>query len=174
MKKFLGGLLVLILFISTSCIFGPSIKKVMSYRDGWVYMSDKTHYTVGSLPASWERMRVPAYSIAFHNPLFRTTIATDAFCEKTANDLSLNILTNHLVTGVENFDRVSSKEFWLDERGALRTLVTGTVEGVPLAYDVVVIKKNGCVFDFMCISPLDMRSSVSADFEKFYEGFHYE
>jgi hypothetical protein len=174
MKKRLGALLIAVTILSTSCIFGPSTRKVMSYRNQHVYLTNRQTYDVGQLPPAWERMRVKAYSIAFHDESLGSTIATDAFCGPAYEDSPLATLTSQMMAGVENYEIVSSREFMLDERGALRTVVTGRTDGVDLTYDIVVIKKNKCIFDFMLISPMGNYSTARADYEGFYSGFHYE
>lgn len=175
MKNLLGVFLIGILFLSTSCLFGPTAKKVMSYRHDNVFLSGRDHFRVGSLPATWKRMRVKAYAIAFHNEGLGATIATDAFCGPAYEDLPLNLLTSHLLAGVEDYEIMGdSYEFMLDDRGALRTVATGKVDGVPFTFDIVVIKKNKCIIDFMCISPAGGYPMAAADFEQFYGGFHYD
>lgn len=174
MKKFTGVLLIIVLFSFSSCIFGKSVKKVMSYRNGHVYFTDRETYKVGELSGAWKKMRVKTYSIAFHNAGAGATIATDAFCGPAYEDIPLKALTSHLLAGVDDYVVERSEEFTLDERGALRTIARGSVDGVPLTFDVVVIKKNRCMIDLMCIAPEGRHNDVVADFEGFYGAFHYE
>jgi hypothetical protein len=174
MKSILGAVLILSTFLMSSCLFGPSVKKVMSYRHDSVYLTDRGHFRVGELPSSWKRMRVRAYAIAFHNREYGATIATDAFCGSAYEDLPLATLTSHLLAGVEDYKIESASEFTLDNRGALRTIANGSVDGVPLAFDVVVVKKNKCIIDFMCVAPVGNGHLAAADFEGFYGAFRYE
>lgn len=172
MKKLLGLLLIIVL-ACTSCLFGPTSKKVMSYRDGRVFLSDRSYYKVGGLPAPWEKMNVRTYAVAFHNDNYGATIATDAFCGPSFEDLPLNLLTTQLVAGVENVKEMKKENISLDGRGALRTIFKGSVDGVPLTFDIVVVKKNKCIIDFMCVSERDNQLAVESDFQNFYNGFVY-
>lgn len=174
MKKVLGILFVSLLILNASCIIGPTSKRVMSYRNDNVYLSDKSHFKVGELSSGWKRMRVPAHAIAFHNAEYGATIATDAFCGPSYEDLPLNRLTSYLLAGVDSYKVESQKEFMLDDRGALKTIARGKVDGVPLIFDIVVIKKNKCNIDLMCMSPEGAAPLAQADFLQFYSGFHYE
>ena len=175
MKKLLGVLLIVYSMFSVSCLFGPSIKKAVSYKQGNVFLSDRQRYQVGELPnPPWKKMRVRAYSIAFHNKEYGSTIATDAFCGPAFEDLPLPMLTSHLLSGVEDYDVDSQNEFVLDDRGALRTVATGTVDGIPFTFDIVVIKKDKCIIDFMCVAPQGNHPMVKVDFETFYQGFRYQ
>lgn len=174
MKKLLGALSIFALIFTSSCLFGPSTKRVMSYRHDNVYLSGRDHFDVGQLPPSWERFRVRAYAIAFHNEDLGSTIAVDAFCGPAFEDSPLVTLTSQLIAGVEDYRVLSSNEFMLDERGALRTVAKGRVDGVEMTYDIVVVKKNKCIIDFMMISPDGNYLSARNDFENFFYAFHYE
>lgn len=175
MKRLLGALFVLLFLWSSSCVFGPSTKRVMSYRYHNVYLAGKhDYYNVGALSAPWRRFRVKAYTIAFYNPDVGASISTDAFCGPGYEDSPLATLTSQLFAGVEDYKIVERIEFVLDGRGALRTTVAGSVDGVPLSFDIVVVKKNKCNIDFMCVAPQGSHSRVATDFETFFSGFHYE
>ena len=174
MKKLLGALLLISMLFTSSCLFGPSTKRVMSYRYNNVFLSGRDHFQVGGLPPTWDRFRVKAYAIAFHNEVLGSTISVDAFCGPAYEDAPLATLTSQLFAGVENYEVTSSDEFMLDERGALRTISTGRVDGVSLTYDTVVIKKNKCIIDFMLISPDSNYFEAKNDFENFFYAFHYE
>lgn len=158
----------------TSCIFGRSVKKVMSYRSGSVFLSDRSRFAVGELPVRWKKIRTGGYAIAFHNDLLGATIAIDAFCGAGYEDLPLKLLTNHLLSGVTDIKVRRETDFMLDGRGALRTVVDGRMDGVPMVFDIVVLKKNRCNIDFMCIAPPNRYNEAAVDFEAFYSGFRYE
>jgi len=180
MKRSLGVILVLSLMLN-ACIFGrpgAASRKVMSYRDGHVFLtgSRNDYYNVGLLPGGWDRMRLRAYTIAFHNEDMGATISTDAFCGSLYEDVPLPTLTSQLFGGVEDFEITKTYEFTLNERGALRTIAKGTLDGVPLNFDIVVLKKNKCMFDFICVAPDDNETdimTITSDFEQFFNGFQY-
>lgn len=174
MKKLVGAVLAIVVFLSASCIFGPTSKRVMSYRNDKVYLSDRSYFTVGALPESWKRMRVQAHAIAFHNSDLKATIATDAFCGPSYEDISLKLLTSHMLAGIADYQIEETKEFILDDRGALRTVASGKVDGIPLVFDIVVIKKNKCNIDLMCMAPQGDYPLAAGDFEHFFSSFHYE
>lgn len=174
MKRILGVLLIIITISSTSCVFGPSTKRVMSYRSGKVYLSDRVPYKVGELPSTWKKLKAHTDVIAFYNEGAGSTIATDAFCGPAYEDSALSLLTAHLTGGIEAYEIVSKIPMTLDGRGALRTVARGKVDGVPLVFDIVVIKKNRCNIDFICVAPPDKHMDVSSDFESFYGAFQYE
>ena len=62
----------------------------------------------------------------------------------------------------------------LDARGALRTEMRASLDGVPMHFVAIVLKKNGCVYDFININPSPLSSAGKqsvAEFDRFVAGF---
>lgn len=176
MKK---GILVLIALVaayiaSGGCIFGPQpFKGVMSYRNGRVYLRRGTFYRVGKLPAEWERMRTRARAISFYNPKYRSSISTDAYCGRSVGDRSLDSLGGEIISALEDRTVIEEENFSLNRRGAVRQLVKGSVDGVAVVVDLVIVRKDGCVFDLYATMPPERRELVRGSFETFFGGFSY-
>lgn len=173
------SLLVLAAFFtvasSAGCLFGPSnYKGVIGYRHGQVFLRHDRIYRVGELPAGWERMSTRARTISFYNAAYRSSISTDALCGQGVSNRRLDVLGGEIASALENRTLVSEVPFDLDGRGALRQRVTGTEDGVPVVLDLVVVRKNGCVFDFYAVMSPDAELGVVQDFEPFFQAFHYE
>lgn len=145
----------------------------MSYRHGRVFLQYGGFYRVGDLPDGWQRMSSKARAISFYNETYRSSITTDAFCGRSFSDRPLDTLAGELSSVLSDRTTVTTKEFMLDERGALALTVEGTMDGVPIEMNIVVVKKDGCNFDFIAVMPPDAPEQVSHDFEQFYGGFHY-
>lgn len=147
--------------------------KVRGYSPGFV-KTDKGSYAVGPLPTSWRRGRVGNYKVlVFYNDAYQSSIETDAFCDQSFDDASLRVLTNHLHASLSKPKTRSETPMTLDGRGALRSVAEGTVDGIPMVVDSVVIKKDNCLFDFVLISKPSFYTSATQDFESFFEGFRY-
>lgn len=166
------GYWLLITGVSACIHKHPSIG-VVGYKDQTVTIKGGEAYSVGPLSSKWRRLDVAAQAVAFYNDKAGATISTDAFCKSSFEDLPLATLTAHLFKGVDKYTVVSKKELDLNGRGALRTVASGEVDGVPLKFDTVVLKKNFCTFDFMLVTPSGGYERVVKDFEEFYKGFHY-
>ncbi len=165
----------IVLFISGSCIFkSPKHRGVMSYRHGKVFLQYGGYYRVGELPGGWRRLDSDARAITWYNENYKASISTDAFCGKSFSDRPLDTLGGELASALSN-DRktTSAKDMTLDGRGALRLAVAGTLDGVAVNMDIVVVKKDGCNFDFYAVMPPDAPYDVTSDFEEFFKGFHY-
>lgn len=156
------------------CIFKSTpFRGVISYRDGRVYLKHDRFYRVGILPDGWERLRTRARAISFYNPHFKGSISTDAFCGRSVGDQRLESLTSEIVSALEDRTMKSQTKFDLDGRGAIRQRFKGTMDGVPVIVDVVVVRKDGCAFDFYAVMPTGADQVVEQDFEIFFGGFHY-
>ncbi|PIR16328.1 MAG: hypothetical protein COV46_08765 [Deltaproteobacteria bacterium CG11_big_fil_rev_8_21_14_0_20_49_13] len=138
-----------------------------------VFLKKDLYYKVGELPPSWKWLKTHTKTAAFHNESLGATISTDAFCGSSFEDLPLKVLNSQLFAGTTDLKIKKETEFMLDERGALKTISTGSTDGVPLKFDSVVIKKDNCTFDFIYISPPESYADGVADFETFYLGMSF-
>lgn len=168
---FLGVVGLAVMF--AGCMHGRQSHTVIGYRHDTVFIKKDRSYRVGALPSGWKAMKTFAKAIAFHNKETGATISTDAFCAGAFEDLPLRTLTGQLFAGTAMRKIVSENELMLDGRGALRTISTGEVDGVPLKFDSVVLKKNDCTIDFVYISPPERYSDGVSDFEAFFGGFRF-
>jgi hypothetical protein len=133
------------------------------YRDGPVA------FRIGALPPEWRRVQVADGQLAFHHEDGGTILA-HATCE-ARGDASLDVLTNHLLFGIEEARERSRRPLLLDGRRGLRTRVDGELDGVPIALDLVVLKKDSCTYDLELASSPDVFARRQADFERFFTGF---
>lgn len=174
-KSLLALSIVTALLLAAGCILGPSkFRGVMSYRHGRVYIKHDRFYRVGLLPEGWERMKVRSRTISFYNPAFKSSISTDAYCGGGVSDKRLEVLGGEIVSALQDRYVVSETNFDLDGRGALRQVAHGTLDGVPVVVDLVVVRKNECVFDLYAVTPPDVDPEARQAFEEFFGGFHYE
>lgn len=162
------------IFLLSACFHGRQSTSVIGYRHQMVFLKKNLYYNVGQLTSDWKRLNVRAKTVAFHNNKLGATISTDAFCGGSFEDLPLRTLTGQLFAGTGSRKVIKEEELTLDGRGALRTVSTGTTDGVNLKFDSVVLKKDNCTIDFIYISPPENFSAGVSDFENFYKGFQYQ
>ncbi len=169
----------LILFIPllfTRCFFGgaPNSGKAVAYHSGLIQMK-KGFYQVGKLSEGWKRSNIGKYkTVAFYHGDLKSSLTTNAFCDESYEDASLKVLSNHLHFALQKPKTRFEKILNLDHREAFRSVLEGSLDGVPVVLDTVVIKKDNCVFDFALISDPDHYEQAALDFQNFYEGFHYQ
>jgi hypothetical protein len=99
-------------------------------------------------------------------------VAVNGRCGVDGDDVPLASLTQHLFLQFTERELKAQSELNLDGRAALRTELTGKLDGVPKLFVVYVLKKDGCVYDFWRIS--EPAAADTAAFEGFVRGFATE
>jgi hypothetical protein len=138
--------------------------------DGRVYRDDDVRFRVGPVPSTWRRLDVEDSRLAFRDDSANATVAVNGRCGLDGDDVPLASLTQHLFLQFTERTPISQAKVSLDGREALRTEISAALDGVNKHYLVYVLKKNGCVYDFMYITA-DSAPSSRADFERFVQGF---
>jgi hypothetical protein len=149
----------LALAVSTALASGCST----SHFDGKVFRSDDVAFRLEHLPPTWRNIQVDDAALAFRDDANAATVAVNGRCGKDAEDVPLRSLTQHLF--IEFTDRrIEGQELLpLDGREALATRLVAKLDGVEKHFHVVVLKKDGCVYDFMQIAnePQDPETFLS-------------
>jgi hypothetical protein len=168
-------LLAPVVFFLLSACFGGVKKtgKVIDYKPGLV-VTKKGSYQVGELSPDWYRIKLGLAAINFRNDSFGSTISTDAYCDQAYDDAPLPSLAGHLYAGLQDIKIQSQTPLTLDRRGALRSSVKASLDGVPVQIESVVIKKDWCLFDFFLVGPPERVAGAIPAFEHFYRGFVYD
>lgn len=139
--------------------------------DGRVYRNDALAFRIGPQPSAWREIQVEGALLAFRDDVDRATIAVNGRCGVDGDDVPLPALTHHLFLHFTERRVLHQKTLTLDGREALRTDLSAKLDGVPRHFLVYVLKKDGCVYDFMWIGSPASQASARADFESFVLGF---
>ena len=131
----------------------------------------RLHFQVGPIPASWRSIDADYALLAYRNDASNSTIALNARCGVDGDDVPLSALTQHLFLEFTDRAQVSQKPVSLAGREALRSELVASLDGVKKRYLVYVLKKDGCVYDFMQIAAGGAELADQADFERFVQGF---
>jgi hypothetical protein len=140
-----------------------------THFDGRVYKNGDLAFRVGPIPNNWRQIQADNTLLAFRDDARGTTIALNGRCGKDGDDVPLQALTHHLFLHFTDRKVVSQETETLDGRDALRTQIIAELDGVPKRFTVLVMKKDGCVYDFMRISA--SAEAEDDDFERFVRGF---
>lgn len=139
-----------------------------SQFDGRIFRHGNVAFRLESVPTTWRRLEISDTAVAFRDDANSATIAVNGRCGQDANDVPLRSLTRHLFLQFTERQIQSRKLMPLDGREALRTRMIAKLDGVPKHFDIFVLKKNGCVYDFLQIA----NSSQQPDqFLQFVSGF---
>jgi hypothetical protein len=141
--------------------------------DGQTFRQGDVAFRVGEVPAAWrlldsEVTEAELASFAFRDDQDLATIGVAGRCGRDGDDVPLRALTQHLVLGFTDRAIQTEEELQLDGRQALRTEMSASLDGVPKYLVFVVVKKDGCVYDFWRVADRPMQSE---SFDRFVAGF---
>jgi hypothetical protein len=158
-------------FIRTLLLSVVTTACASSGFDGHVYRNGDLRFRVGQVPASWRSIDADDALLAFRDDPANATVALNGRCGVDGDDVPLASLTQHLFLEFTDRDLGTQKPLTLDGREALRTEITASLDGVKKHYVVYVLKKNGCVYDFMYIAAAGSNAEAAATFDGFVQGF---
>lgn len=129
-------------------------------------------FRVGPMPDSWRLLedgkKGDIASFALRDDARGITVGAAGRCHRDGDDVPLESLTQHLYIGFTHREFHSQDPLELDGRAALRTEMTARLDGVPKRLVFVVLKKDGCVYDFWRISDGTVNGT---EFDDFVNGF---
>jgi len=143
-----------------------------TFKDS-VLTKPAVRYRIGPLPAYWERVWLDDNDLAFAEEGTGRALSINATCEGH-DDPSLDVLTRHLLAGFTDRQEVASWRIPLAGREALRSRYLAKMDGVPVQLELVVLKKDNCVFDFTYVAPPGLADARMADFDGVLAGFEAE
>lgn len=135
--------------------------------DGHVLHKSGVTVRVGEVPSGWRRITVDGADLAFRDDRRSGSALFDVRCDSRNDDAPLSVLTDHLIMGTTEREFDSQETVPFDNREALHTLLRAKLDGVPMQYDLYVMKKDGCVYDLVYVAPPDRFAEGAADFERF-------
>lgn len=138
-----------------------------------VYTGSDARYRIGKVPHSWQLLKMHDNDVAFLSVDSPHSLAINATCHDHG-DPTLPVLTRHLLMGFTDPRTVAQTEETLDGRAALRSHVIAKMDGVPIEMLLVVMKKDGCVYDFTYLSPIGRLEERVATFEEILRNFETE
>jgi hypothetical protein len=162
-----SALAVVLCLASASCGHARTFDEGVLHKDG-------VAVRVGPVPAAWRRIQVDGADLAFRDDERGGSALFNVRCGRHDDDAPLTVLTDHLIMGTTEraFDAQDIVPF--DGREALHTLLRAKLDGVPMQYDIYVMKKDGCLFDLVYVAPPGRFADGAADFEHFATGVRTE
>jgi hypothetical protein len=142
--------------------------------DAGVYRGGGMAFRVGPIPQGWRRIEVTQALLAFRDDESHATIAVNGRCGQDGDDVPLASLTHHLFLQFTEREVLTQELVDMDGREALRTQLVARLDGVPKRFTVYVLKKDGCVYDFLHIGDHSRAGASEPRFERFVQGFATE
>ena len=112
-----------------------------------------------------------ALRIAYRDDAHGASILLNGRCHRPDEATPLLALTNHLLIGATAREIVTQETVPFDGREALHTKLRAKWDGVPIAFDIFVAKKDGCTYDFVYMGDPAAYDEGSRGFESFVGGF---
>ncbi len=126
----------------------------------------------GPVPPSWTLITVQGADLAFRDEEREGSVLFDVRCQDRDGDAPLQALTQHLIMGTTEREIESEQTLPFDGREALHSRLTAKLDGVPMQYDLYVMKKDGCVYDLVYVAPPARFAAGAPLFERFATGLH--
>jgi hypothetical protein len=139
--------------------------------DGTVYRDGPIAFQIPPIPAGWRAVEVSGASLAYRDEAHGASVLINARCRRPDEGTPLVALTNHLLMGSTAREVVSQETEPFDGREALHTKMRAKWDGVPISFDIYVMKKDGCSYDFVYMGDPSAYDAGSLDFERFARGF---
>jgi hypothetical protein len=141
----------------------------VSLRDGVVSTSD-TSYRIGPVGADWHQVNLSGSDFAWVTSPADYAFWVNSTC-KEYQDVPLVALNRQLLIGFTDVQKVEQRTDTLDGRETLLTHYIAKLDGVPRELGLVVVKKDGCIYDFAYVTPLGGYVARAGDFQAFFNGF---
>ncbi len=139
--------------------------------DGRTYANDGMRFQTGPVAPGWRSIE-PGYArLAFRDAARDLVISVNGRCGRDSDDVPLQALTQHLFLYFTDRQILKQETLTLDGREALRTELSAKLDGVPRRFVVYVLKKDGCVYDFVLIATPSVAASSIQEFDQFVFGF---
>jgi hypothetical protein len=139
--------------------------------DGTTYRGDGFAFRIPPVPAVWESLRHSHAGLAYRDPPSHATILLNGRCHVDGEDVPLLALTNHLFMQFTERDVVLQEVVPFDGREAMHTELSAKLDGVPMRFDVWVLKKDHCVYDLIYFAPHETASRGLPEFQRVVRGF---
>ncbi len=120
-------------------------------RNG-VFVKEGVRYELGAPPDTWRKVELAENDLAFVAPTSAHSLAVNSTCHDFG-DASLEVLTSHLLIGFTDRVKVSEEPGTLDGRASLSSRYLARLDGVEVELALVVMKKDGCAYDFTYVAP---------------------
>jgi hypothetical protein len=157
--------------LSVLALAGMACAHGDSFEEGVLRKGDLAVH-VGPLPAGWRRVEVDGADLAFRDDAREGSTLFDVRCGRRDDDAPLSVLTGHLMMGTTERELETQETIPFDGREAMHSAFRAKLDGVPMRYDIYVMKKDGCVYDIVYVAPPDHFDEGARDFELFARGVH--
>lgn len=117
----------------------------------------------------FEKTELSQADKAWQSPKTGNSISFFSDCK--SNTLPLKSIRTNLFTGIESLKVIDESILNFNDREALRSIVLGKMEGIPIKVNLIVFKKNMCTYSLSYVALIDQYDQELASFLRFVESF---
>lgn len=139
--------------------------------EGSVYRGDDFAFRFEPPSPGWQRLDASDAALAYRHDQHQAAILINGRCGLDGEDVPLQALTQHLFLDFTDREVTVQEVVPFDGREAMHTRLSAKLDGVPMRYDVWVLKKDGCVYDLLLLAPDEGFEPALPDFEQIVRGF---
>lgn len=113
-----------------------------------VYEDRDVRYALEPPGQGWEPLDVAQANLAWTSPELAASLLVNSHC-RGIDDAPLPVLTRHLLIGMRDVEVLSERRLRISRREALESVVKARLDGVERRLVILVLKKDGCVYDIV-------------------------
>jgi hypothetical protein len=155
------GSAFMVICLSGCAIFGGGGSDIQRVKD-YSLQTPTDWVKADAEGESDEAYRLPSGSIA--------TVTSS--CGRNSRQ-SPEILTKQLLIGARQIQVSKREKLFINEKGALRSLVNAKLDGVPFNLDIIVVASSPCAFDFSLVSPKPIPDVEREQFVEYAKSLKY-
>ena len=159
--------LIIRIFSLLSCYFLASCISVSIPSSKLVKASDVTYQQPSEPFITSEHDSLDSL---WSNPRNGNSISYLSDCQ-SKNDPPLKTITMGIIRDLGRREMIESKLIPYNQREGLHSKYSGSVDGVPTIVELIVLKKNSCIYVLTYVALKEAYTTNIGDFEKFYQGF---
>ena len=129
-------------------------------------------FKVGQPGSEWAPFHDEGTQVAWKHRSLPLAIQVRGQCEEHG-DSDLESFTDHLRIDFNEWKVVESRYITLVQRDAMRSTIDAELDGVAVRLELIVLKKDGCLFDFDLVGPPQYYDSGLPHFEEVVAGFRF-
>jgi len=156
--------------LTAACLLSGCSHPPAPHFDGRTFQRGRERFHVAALGAPWRRIEAPDGDLAWEHTGTHAVIAANATC-RGHKDSPLSVLMNDLLMGTTARRFLLEETVVLDGREALHYVVAARLDGVPVVFDLYVVKKDGCVYDLTLVTRPRAYEGAAGTFVDFVTAF---
>jgi hypothetical protein len=149
---------LLLLGLGAACATTPGLR-------GDVFEDHVVQYRLKAPGSGWEQVTLPTANVAWLNRDHGASLLVNSHCTGV-QDAPLEALAGHLIIGMTDREILEERKLTLSRREALEREVSAKLDGVPRHMMLLVLKKDGCVYDVVLDSSPESFGAVKSDYER--------